>query len=156
MNVCKTLNKRSVEYLIVGGTAVALHGYYRLSRNDAGQVAEKHDLDFWYNPTYNNYFRLLDALEDLGQNVKRFRDEITPNPKKSFFKLEDEKFTIDFLPELPGLLKFRQSFDQRVTSNIGEVEISFINLKDLLKNKQALGRPKDIEDIERLRRNGPE
>lgn len=59
----------SVEYLIVGGTAVAFHGYDRLSKDLSGQTMEKLDLDFWYNPTYDNYFRLL---EDLGEDVAEF------------------------------------------------------------------------------------
>jgi hypothetical protein len=49
LNVCKILNKNSVEYLIVGGTAVALHGFYRQSYTSSGKLTEKHDLDFWYN-----------------------------------------------------------------------------------------------------------
>lgn len=36
LHVCKVLNKHSVEYLLIGGTAVALHGYYRLSRQTSG------------------------------------------------------------------------------------------------------------------------
>ena len=83
LSVCRSLNKFSVEYLIVGGTAVALHGYFRRSRNAAGKIVKKPDLDFWYNPTYDNYFRLLDALHELGQDVTKFKEEQTPNPKKS-------------------------------------------------------------------------
>ncbi len=46
LTVCRTLNKFSVEYIIVGGTAVALHGYYRHSMNVAGGIAEKPDWIF--------------------------------------------------------------------------------------------------------------
>jgi hypothetical protein len=155
LHVCNILNKHSVEYLLVGGTAVALHGYYRLSRQTSGQVTEKHDLDFWYNSTYDNYFRLLEALEELGQNISRFKAEKSPNPKKSFFRLEYEKFTVDFLPELPGLARFRHSYNRRELSKIKGIEIPFINYADLITNKQSQGRAKDIEDIEqlKLRRN---
>lgn len=66
LHICKTLNKHLVEYIIVGGTAVALHGYFRRSLDWAGELTEKPDLDFWYNPTYGNYFKLLNALEELG------------------------------------------------------------------------------------------
>lgn len=45
LRVCRTLNKFSVEYMIVGGTAVALHGYYRHSTNVAGRIAKKPDLE---------------------------------------------------------------------------------------------------------------
>jgi hypothetical protein len=75
LSVCKALNKFSVEYMIVGGTAVALHGYSRPSINVTDEIAEKPDLDFWYNPTYENYFKLLNALEELGQDVTKFKQE---------------------------------------------------------------------------------
>jgi hypothetical protein len=59
---------------------------------------------------------------------------------------------------LPGFSQFRSPFDQRVISKIHEIEIPFINYDDLITNKQALARSKDIEDIEQLnlRRNNPE
>ena len=85
IGICSILNKHSIQYLIVGGSAVALHGYFRDSINQAGLTTDKPDLDCWYNPTYDNYFRLLDALEDLGEDVGEFKDEQTPNPKASFF-----------------------------------------------------------------------
>lgn len=150
LKVCTTLNKHSVEYLIVGGTAVALHGYFRWSYNQAGRLAEKYDLDIWYNPTYNNYFKLLDALEDLGQDVSEFRDEQTPNPKSSFFKFEMEKFTLDFLPGLKGLSKFRLSFDRKEVVKFNGTDILVINFDDLIKDKQTDARPQDLIDIKHL------
>ena len=86
LRVCEALQNHSVDYLIVGGTAVGFHGYYRLSTASDGTPAEKEDLDFWYNPTYLNYFNLLKALKDLGLNVAEFLKEQTPQPKTSFFK----------------------------------------------------------------------
>jgi hypothetical protein len=156
--VCKILNKNSVEYLIVGGSAVALHGFFRLSHDPSGRPMEKRDLDFWYNSTYKNYYKLLNVIEDLGQDVTEFKEETAPNPKKSFFKLELEKFTVDFLPELPGLSKFRSSFEKKEIRKIDEIEIPLINFDDLIINKQTQGRAKDIEDIEqlKLRRLNPE
>ena len=63
--VCQILNKNAVQYLIVGGTAVAFHGYFRWSQNPSGDPAEKFDLDIWYNPTYDNYFKLLKIYHSL-------------------------------------------------------------------------------------------
>ncbi|RZK05387.1 MAG: hypothetical protein EOO46_15930 [Flavobacterium sp.] len=150
LTVCRTLNKSSVEYMIVGGTAVALHGYYRHSINAAGELAEKPDLDFWYNPTYDNYFRLLNALEELGQDVTKFKNEQTPNPKKSFFRYEFEKFTLDFLPELKVSLRFRLAFDRKEIVILNDIEIPFISYEDLVSDKKANARAKDITDIEQL------
>ncbi len=150
LTVCKTLNKFSVEYLIVGGSAVALHGYYRQSTNVFGEMAEKPDLDFWYNPTYDNYFRLLNALEELGQDVIQFKNEQTPNPKKSFFRYEFEKFTLDFLPELKTALRFRSSFNKKEVVSLKDIEIPFISLEDLISDKKENARAKDVTDIEKL------
>ncbi|MDP3912725.1 MAG: hypothetical protein Q8R96_03195 [Bacteroidota bacterium] len=151
IGVCQILNKHSVEYLIVGGAAVALFGYFRLSTSMAGKPSEKQDLDFWYNPTYTNYFRLLDALEELGQNVSDYKREKTPNPKKSFFKFEDEKFTLDFLPELKSLSSFITAYKKREIARLIDIEIPFIGFDDLIKDKEANSRPKDKIDIEQLK-----
>jgi len=153
LSVCKILNRCSVEYIIVGGAAVALHGYFRSSINLAGEVTDKPDLDFWYNPTYKNYFSLLNALEELGQNVEDFKDEKSPDPKKSFFRYDFEKFTLDFLPVLKAALKFRPSFQKREIVRLNEIEIPFISYDDLILDKQTNARPKDITDIEKLRAN---
>ena len=88
--VCSILNKHEVEYLVVGGSAVILHGYFRHSTNAAGVVADNPDLDFWYNPTYSNYFKILKVLKELGQDVTKFENEQSPNPQKSFFRYEFE------------------------------------------------------------------
>ncbi len=150
LHVCKILNKHSIQYLLVGGAAVALHGYFRQSLDSTGVVAEKPDLDFWYNPTYENYFKLLNALEELEQDVTEFREEHAPNPKKSFFKYQFDTFTADFLPELKAALIFRSSFENRERVTLNEVVISFINYRDLLTDKQATSRVKDLQDIEQL------
>ncbi len=158
LKVCSILNSHSVEYLEVGGTAVALHGYFRLSHSPSGAVMEKYDLDFWYKPTYDNYFKLLDALEELGLDVTEFKNETTPNPKKSFFRFEEEYFKIDFLPELLGLSRFRSSFEKRSVAEIDGTDVPYISYEDLIKSKLALAREKDMDDIEqlKLRRNNPE
>lgn len=152
LRVCRVLNKHSVEYLLVGGTAVALHGYYRHSVTIAGAVSDKPDVDAWYNPTYGNYFKLLDALEALGQNVAVFRNEQAPNPKKSFFKYEFESFTLDLLPALKSPMPFNSSFARKERVVFEEVSIPFIHYDDLLLDKAANGRPKDLADIEELQK----
>lgn len=90
-------------------------------------------------------------MEDLGQDVAEFKEEISPNPKQSFFRLEFQKFTLDFLPELNWLGKFSASFKEREIIKLNETEISFVSFDDLIKNKKANARPKDITDIEQLK-----
>ncbi|WP_201983941.1 hypothetical protein [Hymenobacter rubidus] len=151
LTVCSVLHKHGVDYLVVGGIAVALHGYFRRSIASNGVVADKVDLDIWYNPTYGNYFKVLKALEQLGQDVAKYKQEQTPNPKKSFFKYSFEDLTLALLPELKAPLRFGVSFANREAAALGEVSIPFISFDDLLADKVVNGRPKDIVDIEQLK-----
>ena len=151
LTVCSVLNKQGVDYLVVGGIAVALHGYFRRSIASDGVVADKVDLDIWYNPTYSNYFKVLKALEELGQDVKKHKEAQTPNPKKSFFRYVFEDFTLDLLPELKAPLRFGVSFANREDAALGEISIPFISFDDLITDKEANARPKDLADIEKLR-----
>lgn len=144
------LSKHSVQYLIVGGASVAFYGYYRLSTAPTGVTGEKFDFDFWYNPTYNNYFNLLNALEELGQDVSEFKNELAPNPHRSFFRFEMEIATIDFLPSVLGLSKFTISYNNKELVSIEDLDIPIISYDDLIISKKANGRQKDIEDINQL------
>ncbi|MGN6297672.1 MAG: hypothetical protein ACTHM7_12880 [Ginsengibacter sp.] len=47
LTISKLLVKYNVNYMIVGGTAMALHGYYRHSINASGELTEKPDIDIW-------------------------------------------------------------------------------------------------------------
>jgi hypothetical protein len=152
VRICSMLNKHDVQYLIIGGTAVALHGYFRYSINQAGHISDKPDLDCWYNPTYDNYFRLLNALEDLGEDVQEFKEEKTPDPKASFFKFDFHDFTLDLLPKLKAPLKFFSSYSKREIVNLDGIDIPFINFDDLIEDKNATARQKDANDIRNLKK----
>ena len=105
-----------------------------------------------YNPTYGNYFRLLDAPEALGQNTSEFKNEQAANPKKSFFKYNFNEFTLDFLPEIKAKLSFPASYNGHQLVSLNNIEISYINLEDLISDKKANARQKDLEDIAYLER----
>jgi hypothetical protein len=151
LRVCEVLNKHAIEYMIVGGFAVALHGYFRKSIGPDGKPVDKPDMDIRYNPTYNNYFKLLYALEELGQDIDKFKNEQAPNPKKSFFKYDLDHFTLDFLPTLKAKLPFQPSFNKRQLVSLKNVDIPFISYEDLISDKKANARLKDLEDIEHLK-----
>lgn len=151
LEICKVLQKHSVQYLLIGGTAVGFHGYYRMSSQMDGTVSEKQDFDFWYSPTYSNYFNLLHALKDLGKDIQTFLEEQSPNPKKSFFKFEFEYFTLDFLPIVNGLDSFRLCYEKRKISIIEDIEISIISKEDLIISKLKTARKKDLDDINKLK-----
>ena len=61
--ICALLEQFEVRYLLVGGAAVALHGYYRHSMGPSGLLATKPDIDLWYDPTYENYFKIIYRID---------------------------------------------------------------------------------------------
>ncbi|QMW03454.1 hypothetical protein [Spirosoma foliorum] len=152
LDIFAIFNSSSVNYLIVGGTAVAYYGYSRKSTNNAGKATNKPDLDFWYNPSYENYFKLLNALEQLGKDVTEYREDPSPDPKNSFFRLEFDDYTLDLLPRIKAPLKFNASFAKKNISQYEDIEIPFISLEDLIQDKETFPRQKDINDIEHLRK----
>lgn len=152
LTVCKLLEKHNVQYMLVGGTAVALNGYYRHSINIAGELSDKPDIDMWYNPAYENYFNILKVIEELGQDITEFKNEQSPNPRKSFFKLDFDDFTFDVLPEIKASIKFVEANKRKETIEIDGIKIHFMNYLDLIKDKEATARKKDLKDIEELKK----
>ena len=152
LSVCALLEKYNVKYMLVGGTAVALNGYYRHSVNIAGVLTNKPDIDIWYNPTYENYFNVLRVIEALGQDVTEFKNEQTPNPRKSFFRLDFDDFTLDLLPEIKAAIRFLDADQRKETIRLDEIQISFMSYSDLIDDKKATARQKDLEDIDQLKR----
>ena len=115
-------------------------------------MLEKPDIDVWYDPTYENYFRLLNVISELGKDTSEFRKEQTPRPRSSFFRLDFEEFSIDLLPEINSKIRFIDAFSNRIVLEYEGVTILLIALNDLIKDKESSGRTKDKEDIENLKR----
>ncbi len=137
--------------MLIGGTAVALHGYYRHSIGITGELTEKPDIDLWYNPTYKNYFSLLNVIDALGQDVKKYREEQSPNPRKSFFRFDFDEFSLDLLPEIKAKIKFLDANTRKETVEFENIKIHFISYPDLIEDKKASGRDKDLETVLKLK-----
>lgn len=153
--IITSLNDKKVEYLIVGGFAVSYYGYVRVSMARNNRPADKNDLDIWYNPTYSNYFSLLNALEAFPLDVTRLKAEQDPNPKKSFLKFDLADWTLDLNPSIKAGIRFSDAYNRRTAFKRNDVEISIISLEDLINDKEMMGRPKDIIDILELRKLYP-
>ncbi|MDR6560024.1 MULTISPECIES: hypothetical protein [unclassified Arcicella] len=152
LTICGLFEKHNVQYMIIGGTAVALNGYYRHSMNISGELTQKPDIDIWYNPTYENYFNILKVIEELGQDITEFKNEKSPNPRKSFFRFDFDNFTLDVLPEIKAIIKFIDANKRKETVELLETKIHFMHYWDLIEDKEATARKKDLEDIEQLKK----
>lgn len=130
------LNEHEVRYLIVGGYAVAFHGYPRYTK----------DLDvwIWVNPV--NASHLVKALEKFGFSGLSISDFTTP---EELIQLGYPPHRIDIITSCDGL-NFDTCYEERVMAKIDDLEIPFIDLTNLIVNKKATGRPQDLGDVDNL------
>lgn len=152
--IISSLNKYKVENMVVGGFAVGYYGYYRqsMTKNSLKPI-EKPDLDIWYNPTYQNYYQLLDALEETKIDVTARREEQGVDLKKAFLKYNLEDCTLDLNPSIVAPIRLREAYNRHYTASLGGVlDIAFINVEDLIAEKELMGRPKDLIDVEHLKK----
>ena len=133
-----SLNANGVEYLVVGGYAMAMHGRPRHTG----------DLDVWIDHRAENADRLIQALRDFGfgEVGLSVADFTTPN---QVVQLGYPPFRIDLLTSIDGV-DFQQAWARREQLEHDGLPISFIGLDDLKANKRASGRPRDIDDLENL------
>lgn len=132
------LNAHRVEYLVIGGYAVGVHGAPRYTG----------DLDVWVNPTPDNAAKLLQALADFGfggfnLTVQDFTES------DEIFQMGTPPFRIDVLTVIDGV-RFADCASRKVVIEYDGVPTAFIGLADLQQNKRASGRPKDLLDLTAL------
>lgn len=74
------------------------------------------------------------------------------NPKESFFKLYFHDFTFDILPMIKVDIKFLDAYQRKEMIELDKTPIYFLNYFDLIEDKKAIARKKDLEDIDRLKK----
>ncbi|MEO8384649.1 MAG: DUF6036 family nucleotidyltransferase [Betaproteobacteria bacterium] len=132
------LNSRQVEYLVVGGYALAAHGHPRYTG----------DIDIWFNPTNTNIAAILSALDDFGFGSMGIALEDLSRAE-SVIQLGYPPSRIDLLSSIDGV-RFQDCFDGRMVLKLDQIDVPFINVRDFRTNKLAVGRQKDLADIEAL------
>lgn len=132
------LNKNNVEYLLVGGYAVILHGYPRYTG----------DIDFWIKPTDDNAKKVIKVLDQFGfSSLNLAIDDFVK--EEQIIQLGNEPFRIDLITSVEGV-DFEECYSKKVNFNIDNIVIKTISKKMLKKNKKASGRHKDLDDYEHL------
>lgn len=134
------LNARSVEYIVVGGYAVAFHGFVRFTG----------DFDVFVRPTLENGGRVMAAMRDFGNlpptlNLTDFEDT------RTIIQMGREPVRIDVITGIEGVT-WEEAFASRIAAHYGDIDAHFIGIDALLKNKKTVGRLKDLMDLEGLGR----
>ncbi len=139
------LSTYRVRYVIVGGEAVIYHGFARLTG----------DVDFFYEATAGNVRRLYRALERFwGGSIPGIQspDELTSPSVIIQFGVPPNR--IDLVSSITGV-SFEDAWKSRVREKVKikrrDCSVFFIGLDQLIKNKEAIRRHKDLEDLKYLK-----
>ena len=130
-----------VEYLVIGAYALAAHGHPRATG----------DLDLWVRPTPDNAERVMTALSAFGAPLMEMSREDFETPD-TVLQIGVSPRRIDILTTIEGV-RFDDAWPGRVEIEVEDVPVSVIGREHFIQNKEALGRPQDRADVERLRKD---
>lgn len=134
----RLLDSEKVEYLLVGGYAVGFHGYPRPTG----------DLDVWIAISRINGERVRRAIAQFGfpGGGAELAEFLAPD---QILRMGVPPLRIEVLTGVSGG-QFAECYQRRIETTIDDVRVSVISRDDLIANKRAAGRHKDLNDIEQL------
>jgi len=132
------LNAHGVDYVVVGGYALAFHGAPRATG----------DIDLFVKPDLDNAARVLAALADFGFTSLDLQPDELVAPDQ-IIQLGVPPVRADILTSLSGV-SWDEAWASREEGAIGGVPVQFIGRQSFIANKRATGRLKDLADIEAL------
>ncbi|WP_461450452.1 DUF6036 family nucleotidyltransferase [Mucilaginibacter sp.] len=132
------LNKYNVNYMIIGGYALAFHGIPRHTG----------DLDIWIDISEENAQKMIEVIKEFGLGSLGL-ETIDFLQKGIITQIGYPPLRIDILNEIDGI-EFGEAYPNKLIIDIDGLPISYISLDDLIKNKQVSGRQRDLSDITEL------
>ncbi len=134
----RLLHDQGVEYLLIGGYAVAYHGYPRATA----------DMDIWVAMRPENAQRIVTALRDFGFDVPELSTDLFLQDQR-IVRMGMPPMRIEITTAISGVV-FDECYARRVIDEIDGIQVNLISLRDLKVNKKASGRLKDLSDLEYL------
>ncbi len=138
-DMLRALSDEGVRFLLVGAYAMAAHGYPRATM----------DIDIWVDPTAANAQAVLRAIERFGAPLLDLTADDLQR-EGMIFQIGVAPRRIDIITEATGL-QFADVFARSAPVMIDDLEVRVPTIEDLIRNKQATGRIKDLADVEALR-----
>jgi hypothetical protein len=137
----RLLSVHEVRAVVVGGEAVIFYGHIRVTG----------DIDLYYDRSPENAGRLFDALEEFWQGaIPELEDSSELEQPGVIFQFGVPPNRIDLLNDIDGV-EFETVWSGRtqveLQSGSTNVPLSYIGLEELIRNKEASARPKDLEDL---------
>lgn len=137
-DLLKAFTDHEVRFLIVGGYALAVHGHPRATG----------DLDVWIDCSPTNAARAYEALRVFGAPLHELTPEDLTIPG-TVYQIGLPPVRIDVLTHITGV-DFETAWRDRQDTPVDDLVVPVIGRAALLDNKRALGRTRDLADIELL------
>jgi hypothetical protein len=139
------LASHAVEYVVVGGIAVQVHGHVRMTN----------DVDLIPSPTPENLKRLAEALTELEASVlnpgsDQLQIDAQMLPRATLWQFSTPHGDLDVLHDAPGAAPFSQLRARALMIALGDRTIPIAGRDDLIRMKRAASRPVDLADIAAL------
>jgi len=131
-------NKHKVEYMIIGAHAMAFHGVPRYTG----------DMDIFVKPDPVNAQHVIAALDEFGFGSVGLTEADFESPDK-VIQLGVPPVRVDIVTSITGVL-WEDAFSGRAEGEYGDTSVYFIGREQFILNKRALGRKKDLADLEAL------
>ena len=132
------LSEAGADFLVVGAHALAVHGRPRATG----------DLDIWVRATPENAARVWVALASFGAPLSDLTVADLSSPG-IVFQMGLPPSRIDILTGITGVT-FEDAWPRRLVATVAGLQLPFLGRDDLLANKRATGRPKDLADVAAL------
>ena len=140
-DLLRALSDAGARFLVVGAYAVSFHSEPRATG----------DLDIWVDPAPDNGARVYRALAAFGAPLSELSESDLSTPDV-VFQIGVAPRRIDIMTSITGM-DFGDAWPTRTEAAYGGVGFPVIGIDALMKNKQALGRAKDLVDLDLLRRH---
>ena len=137
-DLCASLNARNVDYIIVGGHALAFHGAPRFTG----------DIGIFVRPTTENVGKLATALHDFGFRETAFHPDDLLRERK-ILELGRQPVQVHIMATISGV-SWETAWESRQLGAYGSAPVHFLGRAAFIANKHAVGRTKDLADIEAL------
>ena len=139
--ILQLLIEAKVDFLLVGAYALAAHGYPRSTG----------DIDIWINPAPDNAKKTFDSIVKFGAPLFDLRIEDLCKVG-NVFQIGIAPRRIDILTGISGVL-FEEAKEDYIQVELDGMNLPFISLEKLIKNKESTGRDKDKIDLKNLKKH---
>lgn len=137
----RAINNQQVEYILVGGMAVILHGYVRTTG----------DMDIWVKQTKENYQKIVKAFIEFRMPVFDMTEERFLSDQYDVWMFGVEPVKIELMTAVKGL-NFDEAYSLSQVYTEDDIPVRFLHINSLLAAKKAAGRFKDLDDIQKLKK----